>query len=360
MVSINEELQSTNEELETSKEELQSVNEELNTANSELASKIDQVNRSHADLNNLFDSTGIAIVFLDSNLLIRSFTPAVISLFSLLETDRGRPLTDITSRIDCQDLTREMQSVLQSRQPIERHVSVPGARPTHFLMRILPYWKSPGVTDGLILIFVDVTSTIEAEAHQRMLVEELNHRVKNMLTIVIALATQTMERTRSPEAFFDTFIGRIHAMASSYGVVSREQWGDVDLRDIILSGLEPYRLHGDERVTVAGPSISLRPRAALALGLVIHELGTNATKHGALLNDGGRVSVSWDVASRDGYPQLLLSWRETDGPKITEPAKQGFGTELIKAADQLRTGGRGSIELFAGWTPGNSDVAGSR
>jgi two-component system, chemotaxis family, CheB/CheR fusion protein len=330
LVSINEELQSTNEELETSQEELQSVNEELNTANSELAAKIEQVNRSSADLNNLFEGTGIAIIFLDANLLIRSFTPAMTSLFSLLETDRGRPLTDITSRIDCKNLAREMRLVLQSRQPIARHVSVPGGRPTHYLMRIMPYWSASGMTDGVLLTFVDVTLTIEAEAHQRMLVEELNHRVKNMLTIVIALATQTMERTRSPEAFFETFIGRVHAMASSYGLVSREQWGDVDLRDIILSGLEPYRVDGAERVTVAGPQVSLKSRAALALGLVIHELGTNAVKHGALLEGGGWVSVSWDVESRDGHPQLVLSWRETGGPKISESAKQGFGTELIK------------------------------
>lgn len=330
LVSINEELQSTNEELETSQEEVQSVNEELNTANSELAAKIEQVNRSNADLNNLFEGTGIAIVFLDTNLLIRSFTPAVTSLFNLLETDRGRPLTDITSLIDYKNLARDMRLVLQNRQLMERHVSVPGERPAHYLMRIMPYWSAPGVIDGVLLTFFDVTPTIQAEAHQRMLAEELNHRVKNMLTVVIALATQSKERTRSAEAFFDTFIGRLYAMAASYGLVSREQWGDIDLRDIILSGLNPYHSDGDERVSVAGPQVSVKARAALTLGLVIHELGTNATKHGALLEECGRLNITWDLESRDGQQQLVLHWQEKDGPKVIAPAKPGFGTELIK------------------------------
>src|SRR5262249_39847489 len=100
LLSVNEELQSTNEELETSKEELQSVNEELQTVNNELSSKIDELDRANSDLNNLFQSTQIATIFLDRNLVIRSFTPAITKLFNLIPSDRGRPLTDIVGRID--------------------------------------------------------------------------------------------------------------------------------------------------------------------------------------------------------------------------------------------------------------------
>jgi len=110
--SINEELQSTNEELETSKEELQSVNEELHTVNAELNSKVDEVDRAHADLRNLFDSTQIATIFLDNDLRIRSFTPAVTSIFNLIGSDRGRPLADIVSSLDDRDLDRDIQVVL--------------------------------------------------------------------------------------------------------------------------------------------------------------------------------------------------------------------------------------------------------
>src|SRR5687767_14251685 len=109
LVSVNEELQSTNEELETSKEELQSVNEELNTVNNELASKVDELDRSNADLRNLFESTQIATVFLDRHLIIRSFTPAVTAIFNLIPTDRGRPILDIAHQLEDVDLAHDVR-----------------------------------------------------------------------------------------------------------------------------------------------------------------------------------------------------------------------------------------------------------
>jgi len=121
LVSVNEELQSANEELETSKEELQSVNEELQTVNNELTSKIDELDRANSDLTNLFQSTQIATVFLDRDLVIRSFTPEVTKLFSLIPSDRGRPLTDIASRIDYPDLQNDIRTVFAG-ESIERPV----------------------------------------------------------------------------------------------------------------------------------------------------------------------------------------------------------------------------------------------
>ena len=138
LLSVNEELQSTNEELETSKEELQSVNEELQTVNNELSTKIEELDRANSDLNNLFQSTQIATIFLDKNLEIRSFTPAVTKLFNLIPSDGGRPLTDIVSRIDYPDLEQDMRRVCAGEEVAERsvrHLSGNG----YFLARILPY-----------------------------------------------------------------------------------------------------------------------------------------------------------------------------------------------------------------------------
>ena len=122
LLSVNEELQSTNEELETSKEELQSVNEELQTVNNELSTKIEELDRANSDLNNLFQSTQIATIFLDKNLEIRSFTPAVTKLFNLIPSDSGRPLTDIVSRIDYPDLEQDMRRVCAGEEVAERSV----------------------------------------------------------------------------------------------------------------------------------------------------------------------------------------------------------------------------------------------
>jgi two-component system CheB/CheR fusion protein len=183
LLSVNEEVQSTNEEMETSKEELQSLNEELHTVNLELAQKVDALDTANADLRNLFESTRIATIFLDRNMLIRSFTPAVTEVFRLIPSDRGRPITDIASRLDYEQLRRDIREVLDTVQPVERDVRrIDGD--AHYLMRILPYRNGDDVVDGVLVTFLNVTSVIEAEEQQRLLVAELNHRVKNMLTVI--------------------------------------------------------------------------------------------------------------------------------------------------------------------------------
>ena len=135
---VNEELQSTNEELETSKEELQSVNEELHTVNVELSAKVEEADQAHADLRNIFDSTQIATVFLDKNLCIRGFTAAVSAIFNLISSDRGRPLSDISSKLVDVDLRRDLRTVLERGETIERKVRRSDQN-IAYLMRILPY-----------------------------------------------------------------------------------------------------------------------------------------------------------------------------------------------------------------------------
>ena len=334
--SINEELQSTNEELETSKEELQSVNEELHTVNAELNSKIDEVDRAHNDLRNVFDSTQIATIFLDKDFCVRSFTPAVTTLFNLISTDRGRPLTDIANNLEDFDLRREVQTVLERGEPIEHNVRHAGSK-AEYLMRILPYRTSSQVIDGVIITFVEITKIVEAEAQQRTLVEELNHRVRNMLTVVSAVAKQTLAQTRSPQEFASAFNGRIQAMATAYSLVSRENWNEVPLREVVAEQLKPHE--AGEQVEISGPDIHVKPTAALAMGLVIHELTTNAAKYGSLSQSDGRVSITWSVASAS-LPLLVLHWKETGGPPpAKKPAKKGFGTTLIERELKSTLGG---------------------
>jgi two-component system CheB/CheR fusion protein len=138
LVSVNEELQSTNEELEASKEELQSVNEELHTVNSELQAKVEQLDRANSDLTNLFETTRVATIFLDSKLIIRSFTPAISQIFSILPSDRGRPLTDLVSRVAMPDLTSDVRTVFQTGKTIERTLDHNQGQ-AHYLLRLVPY-----------------------------------------------------------------------------------------------------------------------------------------------------------------------------------------------------------------------------
>ncbi|HEY5998134.1 MAG TPA: chemotaxis protein CheB [bacterium] len=159
--SSNEELQSTNEELETSKEELQSVNEELVTVNSELQNKIDELSQINNDMSNLLASTQIATIFLDSELKIKRFTPAMIDVFNLIQGDIGRPLSDIVAKIDYPDLVRDAESVIRTLSSVEKLTAAPGGR--WFLARIIPYRTGGNVIDGVVLTFTDVTEQRTAQ-----------------------------------------------------------------------------------------------------------------------------------------------------------------------------------------------------
>jgi two-component system CheB/CheR fusion protein len=349
MVSVNEELQSTNEELETSKEELQSVNEELQASNSELTGKIDELDRANSDLRNLFESTEIATVFLDRHMVIRSFTPAVTGIFDLVGTDRGRSLTSFASHLDKVDFRQDAQRVLDSRSPVERRVTAHGGV-AHYLMRILPYTTADGAVDGLVVTFFDITKVVESEILES-LVNELNHRVRNMLMVVSAVASHTMRRASGLEEFGRIFNGRIKALATAHELVSRGGWHEVSLLELIQKELQPYASRADSFMT-KGPPTLVKPSAAISLGMVLHEMATNAAKHGSLSAAGGLVSVAWEKETIDGAPYLVLRWVESGGPAVTEmQERRGFGTELIER--QLRHDLRARLEI-------NYDKAGLR
>jgi two-component system CheB/CheR fusion protein len=340
LVSVNEELQSANEELETSKEELQSVNEELQTVNNELTSMIDELDHANSDLTNLFQSTKIATVFLDRNLVIRSFTPEVTKLFSLIPSDRGRPLTDIASRIDYPDLENDIRTVFAG-EGIDRPVSLVGGQ-GHYLARILPY-RAENVIDGVLLTFVDVTSIVAAEEQQKVLTAELSHRVKNSLAVVSSIAERTLPNGEPK----DDLIGRFHALGQTHDLLSRAGWTEAPLRELVLRELAPHIAGDGSNARVDGPPIMLKPQAALLLALVMHELTTNAAKYGALSNPGGRVNVAWAIAG-DGPRHLELTWTEHGGAEIGGSPKRGFGTELIERGIRFELEGEAELGVVDG------------
>ena len=327
--SVNEELQSTNEELETSKEEIQSINEELQTVNTQLTGKLDELDRKNMDLKNLFESTEVATIFLDRFFIVRGFTPAVANIYNLIPSDHGRPLTDIVSRLRYAGLREDVQGVLNTLEPLERRVTRDDGT-MHYLMRMQPYRTPDSEVDGVVLTFVDVTSIVKAEQHQRLLVDELNHRVKNMLTVVISLATQTLRRSPTMEAFSEAFMGRIHALTAAYSLLSSESWQTVALRDILMEEFRPFLAKDGSNIEASGPRVLLEPRAALALGMAVHELTTNAVKYGALSVPEGLVRVVWSVEAGDDSETLVLDWIETGGPAVSAPGANGFGIMLIE------------------------------
>lgn len=181
--SINEELQSANEEMETSKEELQSVNEELQTVNGELGHRVAELGRSNSDLKNLLDATQIATLFLDNDLRVRSFTPSAIDIFHLLDTDVGRPLGHVVSRVNYPTLQEDVQRVLKTLVPIDRTVVDPSTG-RHFAARVLPYRRVDNYISGAVVTFTDLTAVHQAETAVRESEERLHSLVEGLTQLV--------------------------------------------------------------------------------------------------------------------------------------------------------------------------------
>ena len=338
LVSVNEEAQSTNEELEASREEMQSLNEELSTINGELATSVEHLDRTNTDLRNLYAATQIATVFLDRDLVIRNFTPAAGLFFNIRETDVGRPLTDLAGALLYPEIEVQVREVFRTNEGIERRLT-PDDDGQHFLVRLVPYRNRDDAVGGVVVTLVDISSLAQAEAQQKVLIAELNHRVKNMLSVVISIANSTRKNSSSVELFFERLSGRLHGMARAYSLLSESDWTKVAIRDLVRAEADAF---GAKRIVADGPKVALPPERALSLGMVIHEMATNAAKYGALSNDAGQVDVSWQVEN----DQLRLNWIERDGPTVHSPERKGFGLVLIEGQVKSQMGGEIEVKFL--------------
>ena len=476
--SINEELQSVNEELETSKEELQAVGEELQTVNGELAHRVAELGHANSDLKNLLESTQIATVFLDNELRVRSFTPACAEVFHLMEADLGRPIAHVSARVAYPELQEDVRKVLNSLGSVEREVAASDAD-RQFLVRVLPYRSIDNFIAGVVITFLEITGTAQAEAALRaserrfseaqqlagigvwewnldtdetwwspvvyqlwgvppgeappaaaarpvhaedrkaydaarakaretgelrtewrvvlpdrsvrwleaigrleragggrrmlgvtqdvterkrtetrlkLLLGELQHRVRNILGVVRSIVHRTVRNATDMDELASHLDGRLDTLARTHSVFTRSGDVAIDLEEMVRDEMLAVAAR-DEQVSVDGPSVRLRREAAETFALAVHELTTNAVKYGALSRAEGKVAVSWRVVRTSAGPRLSLEWRESGVPAVNvNPARNGFGRELIErglpyelgaatALDFARGGVRALIEL---------------
>lgn len=206
-----------------------------------------------------------------------------------------------------------------------------------------PLTDSQGVMTGAINMLVDISERKEAERHQKLLIDELNHRVKNTLAAIQSLIVQTARNIDSVEDFRRVLEARLFAMSCAHDHLSRRGWNDADLRELAIAGLAPYQ--GKGNVLVLGESTRVAPRPALMLAMVLHELATNAVKFGALSSPGGRVELGWSVVANGSRPALRIEWTESGGPLIEPRARSGFGTRLIEQGVETELGGTASLNF---------------
>ena len=326
LVSVNEELQSTSEEMEASKEELVSLNEELHTVNTELNGKIEALDRARSDLQNLFDSTAVATVFLDSKLVIRSFTPAMSEVFNIRAADRGRPITDLASRLRLTGFDEAIARVVASGEVIESRVDSDD-RQMHYLVRLAPYRNGDDKAEGVVVTFLNVTSLTRAEQRQKILVAELQHRTRNLLAVVESIAFQTLGKG----APLETFTARLGALGRLQGLLGKATDEHIELGEIVRMEIETIAGSTAENVAISGPAVPLSLEYVQNIALAVHELATNAVKYGALKSGQGYLDISWRLGDQQQDQSLLvLEWRESGLPQPPESTRRGYGRQLIE------------------------------
>jgi two-component sensor histidine kinase len=223
---------------------------------------------------------------------------------------------------------------------------------------VAPLWRNLAITSliGGILLAIGLafavrmaTTIARGEMLHDLLIEELNHRVKNTLAILQAIAAQTFKSASRLER--EKFEGRLGALAEAHNLLSKEKWQGSELDEVIARVLEPYRLNAPDRVRMSGPKVPLSPRLAVVLSMIVHEIATNAAKYGALSNDIGTVELAWSVIAEDDGAKLKVAklkmvWQESGGPVVTAPIRHGFGSRLIERSARDQLGGEATVDFL--------------
>lgn len=187
---------------------------------------------------------------------------------------------------------------------------------------------------------IDITERKKAEQHQRLLIDELSHRAKNLLAIIQSVAQQSFKGEREPAEMVRAFEGRLGALAAAHGVLTAENWEAAPIRQIICDTITAVK-DDDDRLKLEGPNLMIPPKTGVSLAMAVHELATNAVKYGSFSAPGGRVTIRWGV--EDG--RLRLEWREDGGPAVTMPERRGFGSRMIERGLAAELGGTVRIDF---------------
>lgn len=197
--------------------------------------------------------------------------------------------------------------------------------PRHWDVKVSPIPGPGGKPASILSVSRDITALKEAEEQERLLALELNHRMKNLLTIVQAIASQTLKSFVGGKEATEAFTARLASLGAAQDLLTKSSWSNVDLRSLVESSTGPHAPR--DRVEIDGPNIIVSSKCALTLTLALHELATNAVKYGALGGDAGRVRIDWSC-DRD----FEFRWSEAGGPPVVAPQRKGFGSRMIERA----------------------------
>lgn len=271
------------------------------------------------------------LLVLDAELRVRSANRAFYALFEVEpEATEGKRIFELgNGQWDILPLRKLLEQLLPETREVENFrvdtlFETIGQRTMLLNARKL---SREGREDLILLAIEDTSARSHAEGHRDVLIRELSHRVKNVLATAQAIASQTLSRSGSLEIFQTAYLGRLRALARAHDLLVGEGWAGADLGQLVRLTLRPYP---SEQIVAEGPALTMRPKAGVALVMILHELATNAIKYGALSAPSGTVSIAWRTQDMDGSSQVRLDWIEKGGPLVKPPSRRGFGSELIE------------------------------
>lgn len=311
-----------------------------------LHSAVDAFRRREVNYRDILEDLPAAIYTTDSDGRITYYNKACVEFSGRVPT-LGDEMWCVTWKLYTSDGTPlphaecPMAIALKERRPI-RGVEAVAERPDGTRIDFLPYptpiFDELGNLIGAVNMLVDITEQKRAQARLALMAREVDHRANNLLAVTHGLLHLT--RADTVEAYKAALEGRFAALARANSLIAERRWTNVNLKSLVEEELHALC---ERRIRIEGEPIDIRPSSAQSLGMVIHELATNAVKYGALSTDGGRVYVGWSV---DDSGSLMLKWEEEGGPWVEEPTHKGTGTSVIGAAVRQLGG-----DIFREWAP---------
>jgi PAS domain S-box-containing protein len=311
---------------------------------------LDLTDRQRADeaknhLSAIVESSFDAIVSKDLNGVIKSWNVGAKHLFGYAADEAiGRQVTMLIPA-DHQDEEPRIIERIRRGERVDTYETIRQRKDGSLVpvaLTVSPIRNATGHIIGASKIARDITSSKETEHRIRMLMREVNHRVKNQYAVIISMIRETNKRAESPAMFERQVRERIMALSRSHDLLVSGDWKGVTVFELLLAQAKSFG--HEERISMSGPSIILSPNAVQYLGIAFHELATNSAKYGVLSGGKGQISIAWNTLDRDGQKLFCLNWNETDGPEVQNIGSGGFGTVVLKRVAPEAVGGTSNLE----------------
>jgi PAS domain S-box-containing protein len=321
-------------------------------AQQQLVRRTGELARSEAQLRSALKAGRLVHWETDLAAGIRHWTPEAMALFGIdLPDGRGRFGGDadeffLAVHPDDRHVTPSFYELADKQDwfPVEYRIVKPDGSVRWVAGGAEVVARLPdGRAARLVNVVGDITDRKLAEQHTELVMRELTHRAKNLLAVILSIATQTGRNTNTVEEFHERFSARLQGLAASHDLLVLRSWQGAAIGEIANSQLAPFVDAGTDRLHLSGPEMVVTPKAAEAIGLALHELATNAVKHGALSGASGSVTIEW--AQVTGSKDLRLSWIEGGGPAVTPPTRKGFGHIVCERVVADLLGGEVSMDF---------------